>query len=178
MKILSKNNQCVQLLRKSPDLSGNYTNLLSDHSINISALIINILQNVFINNSINAEACLKETEDILLYHCLFPATISPTMTISGLEACLLAATLERDDVYFFKMKNQNETSVLQMMQSASLEMICHIPEMITYPDDDCLISAPLPHPLITNPYFPLLIHSKLTRIIINEDIYKHSPPNK
>lgn len=102
------------------------------------------------------------------------------MTISGLEACLLAATLERDDVYlkFFKMKNQNESSVLQMMQSASLELICHIPGMITYPDDVRLIPGPLPHPLITNPYFPLLIHSKLTRIMINEDINKHSPPKQ
>lgn len=70
------------------------------------------------------------------------------MTISGLEACLLAATLESDDVClkFFKMKNQNETSVLQMMQSASLELIYNIPEAITYPDDVRLISAPLPHP--------------------------------
>lgn len=102
------------------------------------------------------------------------------MTISGLEACLLAATLEQDDVClkYFKMKNPNETSVLQMMQSASLGLIYHIPEVITHPDDARLIAAPLPHPLITNPYFPLLIPSKLTRIIINEDVYKHSPPSK
>lgn len=60
-------------------------------------------------------ACLKEAKDVLSPHCLFQATSLATMTILGLEACLLApAMLELDELETLHQVNTND---LQLVQS-------------------------------------------------------------
>lgn len=177
MKTIFEYNRCVELLRYNPDLLVNYMNI---PSVSSSRNILNhkdISFNNFINSSINAVACPKETKDILLHHSVHsePLYYQQRPSLAWRPACWpqphwswMICTWKCSIKGIPMTFNWCNLSVLNWVARFQSRKPTQL--MAAWSQHTPL--SPIHHP----PYFPLLIRSTLTRMIINGDIYMHSPP--